>query len=98
METSRRVGGLARWGDYVLDAALRRLALMWRHVDIFVGGTLFAIGVLGFESGKYCDGNTADYLSCTRPAVYYYYSAFDIVLVVVGIWFITVWCVRGMRE
>lgn len=98
MEISRHTRGVARFGDYVLDAVIRRLAVLWTHVDVFAGSALAVIGILGFDAGKYCDGNTADYLSCTRPAVFYYYSAFDVMCVVVGVWCITFWCVRGMRE
>lgn len=76
----------------LFGAAMKRNAgIIAREADIFFGSALLSIGLLGFESSKYCDGNTAEYLSCTRPSTYYYYDALDIVLVILGISFILFW-------
>ena len=71
--------------------ALRYILL---ETEIFLGTALLACGLLGFESDKYCDGNTADYLSCTRPSTYYYYDWIDTTLVVIGIFLILVWVLK----
>lgn len=73
------------------------LRIVAREVDIFVGTAFFVVGMLGIESDKYCDGNTADYLSCTRPSTYYYYSWFDITLVILGIFLIIIWFLKKRR-
>jgi hypothetical protein len=46
---------------------------------------------LNLQSGKYCDGNAADYLACTRPTTYYYYNGFEIFLIIAGIFLILLW-------
>jgi lysozyme family protein len=55
------------------------------------------VGLLSIEADKFCDGNTADYLSCTRPSTYYFYSPLDIAIVVVGVFLILIW-VRSRRD
>ncbi len=96
---SRR--GLGYWAGSMLDSALRATAsyiqTIVREFELFFGTALLLVGFLGFESDKYCDGNTADYLSCTRPATYYYFDTLDTVLIVLGVFFILLWCVR-VRE
>lgn len=77
--------------DRSLDALARDLVIIQREADLFLGATLFLIGLLGFESSRYCDGNLNDYISCTRPATYYYFDTLDIVLLVLGIFFVLVW-------
>lgn len=69
-------------------SALRHLLL---ETELFIGTALLAVGLLSFESDKYCDGNTADYLSCTRPSTYYYFDWLDVTLIVLGIFFILIW-------
>jgi uncharacterized membrane protein len=73
------------FGDY--------FAIIRREIELFVGSALVLIGVFGFNAGRMCDGNTADYLSCTRPSAYHYYSGFDIALVVIGAFLILLWFV-----
>lgn len=74
-----------------------RIKTMRKEIDLFLGAIFLFIGVLNWSSGKYCDGNTADYLSCTRPATYYYYGSFEIVLVVLGVLLILVWYIKNRR-
>jgi hypothetical protein len=69
-----------------------------RESDIFLGATLFSIGLLNFHSGKYCDGNAADYLSCTRPVTYYYYTWIEIGLVILGVYLILLWFLQRERR
>lgn len=84
--------------DKVVDALEYDWAIIRRELDIFLGALLFLIGVLDFHSGKYCDGNTADYLSCTRPVTYYYYTWLEMILIIVGVTFILLWFMkRGQR-
>jgi len=84
--------------DRFLDWALGRLTLMRAEFELFAGTALLIVGMLGFRSGKYCDGNTADYLSCTRPSTFYYYSAFDIALVVIGFFLVLFWFLSRSRR
>lgn len=74
-----------------------RANIIARESDLFLGTALFLIGFLGFESGRYCDGNSSDYLSCTRPATYYFYDATHITLVILGVFLIMVWFIRSRR-
>ncbi len=74
-----------------LDALARDLVILQREADLFLGATLSLVGLLGFESARYCDGNLNDYISCTRPATYYYFDKLDVTLLVLGIFFIFVW-------
>lgn len=80
---------------YFFEAVTSIFVNNWKIVrkeaDLFVGVTLSLIGVLSFESGRYCDGNTADYLSCTRPATYYYFDTLDVFFVVFGVLLMLVW-------
>ena len=69
-------------------------SLVGREGELFAGVALFLIGLLNFDTGKYCDGNTADYLSCTRPSAYYYFGPVDIILVVAGVTLILIWFLK----
>lgn len=97
-KTWQRVTGLARFLwlllQYLFDRSLEALArdaiIIQREADLFLGATLFLVGLLGFESARYCDGNLNDYISCTRPATYYYFDTLDIVLIVLGIFFMLI--------
>lgn len=89
---------IAYFFDVLADAIIERFALMQTEIDLFLGAALALFGTFSFQAGKYCDGNTADYLSCTRPATYYYYSPFSIVAVVIGVCLILVWFVRNKRR
>lgn len=84
--------------DYVFDATLvsagENMSIIRRESQIFLGSALLVIGILGFESGKYCDGNTANYLSCTRPATYYYYDFLDYACIIIGISLILLWLLK----
>jgi hypothetical protein len=77
--------------DRSLDALARDLVIMQREADLFLGAALSLVGLLGFESARYCDGNLNDYISCTRPATYYYFDTLDTVLIVLGIFCMLVW-------
>lgn len=83
---------------YLFDRALLwagvRAKVIAKESDLFLGTALFLIGLLGFESARYCDGNSADYLSCTRPATYYFYDAPHTILIVLGVVLILTWWVR----
>lgn len=77
--------------DRFVDWLLARLSVMRRESDLFLGITLASVALLGFRAGRYCDGNTADYLSCTRPAVFYYYPAATVALFVLGMFLLALW-------
>lgn len=77
--------------DRSLDALARDFIIIQREADLFLGAALTLVGLLGFESARYCDGNLNDYISCTRPATYYYFDTLDITLTVLGAFFILVW-------
>ena len=92
------VTALRLTGIYLLDRTLAALQdnarIILREIDLFLGTALLFIGILGFESDKYCDGNTADYLSCTRPTTYYFYDNLDVVLIVLGVFFVILWFLK----
>lgn len=101
MEGEKKRGFFQKLGmviGYLFDATLDGIADSVRTVldnmSLFLGSTLALIGLLSFEAGKFCDGNTADYLSCTRPATYYYFDSFDKILLVIGIVLVLVWVVK----
>lgn len=83
-------GGVLFFGD--------QIRIMIREARLFLGTLLVLVGLMNYEVGKYCDGNTAEYLSCTRPAVFYYFDTLDIVLVIVGFFFLLAWYVRRLSE
>jgi hypothetical protein len=85
---------LDRFFDWLADKA----RVIWREFDLFLGVALTSIGLLHIHIGRFCDGNSADYLSCTRPAVFYYYSAAEIVLITLGIVLIVIWLLSRRRE
>ena len=74
-----------------------RVNVVVRESDLFLGTALFLIGFVGFESGRYCDGNSADYLSCTRPATYYFYDAPHTILIILGVFLVMMWVLRDRR-
>ena len=81
----------------LIEGAKETFAAVVREFDLFLGNALLFIGLLSFESDKYCDGNTADYLSCTRPSTYYYFDALDIVLIVLGSTLVIAWFLKQRR-
>ncbi len=99
--THQRAGWWQRV-QYFFDVAMDALEYDWevikREADIFIGAFLFLIGLLDFHSGKYCDGNTADYLSCTRPVTYYYYTWLEMILIILGVTFILLWFMKRQRQ
>lgn len=81
----------------VVEGLGSRLKVVRTHNNLFMGATLFVLGLFNWSSGKYCDGNSSDYLSCTRPVTYYYYSAFEIFLLVVGLALILIWWIENRK-
>ena len=77
--------------DRVTDIVEADWHIIKREGDLFGGTFIFLIGALNVQSGKYCDGNTADYLSCTRPTTYYYYNGLEIAIIIVGVFLILLW-------
>lgn len=73
---------------------LENLFLVRENAMLFFGIALFLFGVLGFSNGKYCDGNPADYYSCTNPSAYYYYSPLAIALCILGAFCIAIWFLK----
>ncbi len=82
----------------VTRSLAHRGLLMLRYLlletELFLGTALLTIGLFSFESDKYCDGNTSDYLSCTRPSTFYYFDWLDITLIVLGVFFVIVWVLK----
>ena len=66
-----------------------------KEADLFFGTAITIVGMLGFSAGRYCDGNTAEYLSCTRPSSFYYFDALHITLVIIGVFYIALWFRKG---
>lgn len=84
--------------EHLFDALLDSLGeygrRMAKEAELFLGTALLLLGLLNFQNGKNCDGNSADYLSCTRPSTYYYYSWFEITLVILGTFLILLWFIK----
>lgn len=83
---------------HTLRAIGENIRIMRREGNLFFGAFFFLLGFFNWSSGKYCDGNTADYLSCTRPATYYYYGWFEISLIVLGVSLVLVWLVQNSKK
>ncbi len=81
-----------------VELAYEKLEIMRREASLFFGLALFFVGVFGFRAGRFCDGNAADYLSCTRPAVYYYYGVFELGIIVIGASLIALWFLKPRRK
>ncbi len=88
---TKRSRGFMGSMDALFDFIVRSLSTIARDMELFVGVALTLIGILSLEADKFCDGNTADYLSCTRPSTYYFYSPFDIAIIVIGSFLILIW-------
>lgn len=87
----RKSGGFMGVLDAIFDFFMRSLATIAREAELFIGVALTIVGLFSIEADKFCDGNTADYLSCTRPSTYYFYSPLDIGIIVVGAFLILIW-------
>ena len=99
MRARKGVWGFVLWaGDRLVDWLEERLRILIIEKDLFLGTLFFILGFLNFHSGKYCDGNSADYLSCTRPVTYYYYTWWEIALVILGVFLILIWFVQRNRR
>jgi hypothetical protein len=100
--SDERIHGQPRgfWGavEGVFDYVTKNARTIVRQKELFVGTALTIIGLMSFESDKFCDGNTADYLSCTRPSTYYYFDALDIALVVLGVTLLLLWIARSRKS
>jgi lipoprotein signal peptidase len=84
--------------DRLIDATEEYLWLIRQELELFIGVILLAVGALSFNAARFCDGNTVDYLSCTRPAVYYYFSWFDITLVILGVFYLMFWYLKRHNQ
>ena len=80
-----------------VDAIGAYIGIMRREASLFWGSAFVIFGLLSFQSDKFCDGNTADYLSCTRPTAYHFYGTFDKMLIVVGVFLVLIWLLRRAR-
>lgn len=94
-EHAHRPRGFMGSMDSLFDFIVRSFTTVARDMELFVGVALTLVGVLSIEADKFCDGNTADYLSCTRPSTYYFYSPFDIAIIVIGVFLILIWFRRN---
>jgi hypothetical protein len=68
--------------------------LLFNNTRLFFGLALLLVGLFSFSSGKYCDGNSSNYYSCTRPSTYYYYPWWTIVFITLGSFFVVLWFLR----
>lgn len=85
---------LAGIGLVFRDKIQKDAILIVLNSRLFIGILLIALGLLSFESDKYCDGNSSNYYACTRPSTYYYYPWWATLLVVVGSFSIVLWFLR----
>lgn len=86
-----------RFFDHVLDSVETDWHIIKREGDLFSGALVLLLGALNVQSGKYCDGNTSDYLSCTRPTTYYYYNGLEVALIIIGVFLILLWWQKQHR-
>ena len=84
--------------DRVVDLMGENVRIMRQEGELFFGIALLILGVFNFQSGKYCDGNISDYISCTRPSTYYYYGGFEIFLILVGAFFLMFWILKRQQR
>ncbi len=84
-----------RTADGIYDFVANSLATVAHDAGLFIGVALTLVGLFSIEADKFCDGNTADYLSCTRPSTYYFYSPLDITLIIAGVFLVLIWIRRG---
>lgn len=82
---------------FLRDKISDDIILIAQHGRLFFGMLLAGVGVLSFASDRYCDGNASSYYACTRPATYYYFPWWAIVLIITGIVFITLWYLRKKK-
>jgi len=84
--------------DLLIYGTLGNFNIIKNNINLFLGTFLFVFGLLNFQSGKYCDGNTSEYLSCTRPTTYYYYDGLDIAIIIIGLFLIMIWVLKKKRS
>lgn len=84
----RVLGAVVQLG---LDYSRDDIRTVVRNGKLFLGMTFFVVGLFSFVSDRYCDGNVASYYACTRPATYYYYPWWAVILVLVGVTLVTLW-------
>lgn len=89
---------LSAFSLFLYDRIRDDLILILYNGRLFFGIALILIGVLSFDSGKYCDGNTSSYYACTRPSTYYYYSWWAITLAIVGLFLIVLWFLHRKKH
>jgi hypothetical protein len=95
-QTARSVRGAAGKGfDTVIgERGPTYRSIARREAELLVGVIFMVTGLMNFSSDRYCDGNPADYFSCTNPTTYYYYDWVTIALVTTGAMLIVLWWLR----
>ena len=83
---------------FIRDELVRDVQDIVLSGRLFLGIALSLVGFLSLASDKYCDGNAANYYTCTRPATYYYYPWWAILLIVIGSFLIVLWFLRRQRS
>jgi hypothetical protein len=83
---------------FIRDELVRDVQDIVLSGRLFLGITSLLVGLLSFASDKYCDGNAANYYTCTRPATYYFYPWWAILLIVIGSFLIVLWFLRRQRS
>jgi hypothetical protein len=83
--------------DRLTDVVEADWHIIKREGDLFAGTFIGLIGLLNVQSGKYCDGNASDYLSCTRPTTYYYYNGLEVALIIIGVFLVLLWFFKRNR-
>lgn len=83
---------------YFLKMFKEHIFLVRENAGLFFGIAFFLVGILDFSNGKYCDGNPADYYSCTNPSAYSYYSPLAIAFVIIGAFCIALWLLKRFER
>ena len=80
--------------ENALNTLREDVYLFFKNLYFVVGVFLLTLGLLNFRSDRYCDGNQAEYFSCTRPTTYYYYEPWAIIVIIFGVLLLTLWWLR----
>lgn len=91
MSVRHHTNKLNRRSRTALRAALTSVRRRKHDVGLLVGALLMVVGLMSFESGRYCNGSPHDTYACVNPDTYYYYPVWTIVAVALGVLLLLLW-------
>lgn len=84
--------------SFIKKKVTHDIVVIFENGRLFGGLLFLTVGLLSFQSDKYCDGNSSSYYACTRPATYYYYPGWATLLIVFGLFLIVLWFLRNKQS